>query len=399
MPTHDIAFTVYPDQCDAWGHLNQAAFLQFFERARWERLARGPGMDVFRAAGVWPAVRRVTVDYQAQVLPGDILGFTQEATATGRTSFTMKQAAVRVSDGVMVATAEVVFVCIDAAGKPAPLPDPVRIFLSRPAEDPARLLVNGASLAVEVRGSGPAILFVHGYPLGRTLWRHAIGRLSGWRCIAPDLRGMGESSLPETASSMSGYTDDLIGVLDALGVERAVICGHSMGGYIAFDMVRRYRTRVAGLVLISTRAEADSEEARRGRDESATRAAEAGPAAIADSMLPRLFARESLTRIPATVADVRAGILATPIPGIVAALMALRDRPDSRPLLGTLGSIPTLVLAGAADVITPPAGMRAMAEAIPGAQFVLVEGAGHLPPLEQPNVTTDTIARFLDGLP
>lgn len=399
MPTHDIAFTVYPDQCDAWGHLNQAAFLQLFERARWERLARGPGMEIFRSAGVWPAVRRATVEYQAQVLPGDVLRFTQEVPAIGRTSFTMKQAAIRAGDGVTVATAEVAFVCIDSAGKPAPIPDTVRAFLALSAEQVGRLVVNGASLAVEERGSGPAILFVHGYPLGRTLWRHAIERLAGWRRIAPDLRGMGGSSLPESASSLSTYTDDLIGVLDTLAVDRAVICGHSMGGYIAFDMVRRYRTRVAGLVLIATKAEADSEEARQGREESAARAAEMGPAAIADSMLPRLFAQESLTRIPAIVAEVQAGILATPVPGIVAALMALRDRPDSRALLATLGRIPTLVLAGAADVITPPAGMRAMAAAIPGAEFVLVEGAGHLPPLEQPNVTTDTIARFLHGLP
>ena len=399
MPAHAVEFTVYPDQCDTWGHLNQAAFLQFFERARWERLARGPGMEIFRAAGVWPAVRRATVDYHAQVLPGDVLRFTQEVPAIGRTSFTMKQTATRANDDVTVATAEVVFVCVDPSGRPTPMPDQVRSFFSQATDRADRLSVNGVSIALEDRGSGPAILLIHGYPLGRSLWHHAVEHLAGWRRIAPDLRGMGGSSLPEGPTSISDYADDLIGVLDALEVRQAVVCGLSMGGYVAFDLVRRYRKRVAGLILIATRAEEDSEEARRGRDESAARAATEGTGAIADSMLPRLFAPQSLTRIPATVAEVRSGILGMAVPGILAALIALRDRPDSRPLLPTLGDIPTLVISGAADAIAPPQGMLAMAEAIPGAEYALVEGAGHLVPLEQPGVTTDTIARFLQKLP
>jgi 3-oxoadipate enol-lactonase len=399
MPSRAIEFTVYPDQCDAWGHLNQAAFLQFFERARWELLARGPGMEIFRAEGVWPAVRRATIDYLAQALPGDVLRFTQETSAIGRTSFTMKQAAVRTSDEVAVATTELLFVCVDPSGRPTPVPETARSFLSRSSDGSARVTVNGVSIALEDRGSGRAILFVHGYPLGRNLWRHQVQHLDGWRRIAPDLRGMGESSLPEGEPSIGDYADDLVGVLDQLGVTRAVVCGLSMGGYIAFDLVRRYRSRAAGLILIATRAEADSDEARRGRDQSAARAAASGAEAIADAMLPRLFAPESLTRIPGTVAEVRAAILATPVPGIRAALVALRDRPDSRSLLATLGEIPTLVVAGAADTIAPPQEMLTMANAIPGAEFVLVERAGHLPPLEQPNVTTDTIARFLRKLP
>jgi pimeloyl-ACP methyl ester carboxylesterase len=300
---------------------------------------------------------------------------------------------------VAVATTELLFVCVDPSGRPTPVPETARSFLSRSSDGSARVTVNGVSIALEDRGSGRAILFVHGYPLGRNLWRHQVQHLDGWRRIAPDLRGMGESSLPEGEPSIGDYADDLVGVLDQLGVTRAVVCGLSMGGYIAFDVVRRYRPRVAGLILITTRAEADSEEARQGRDQSAARAAASGAEAIADAMLPRLFAPESLIRIPGTVAEVRAGILATPVPGIRSALVALRDRPDSRPLLETLGGIPTLVVAGAADTITPPQEMRAMANAIPGAEFVVVEGAGHLPPLERPDVTTDTIARFLRKLP
>ena len=113
MPVPEIDLTVYPDECDAFGHLNQASFLTLFERARWEMLARGPGMDVFTRAGAWPAVRKTVIDYHAAAFPGDVLRFTQTLTHHGRTSFTMRQTARRLRDDTLVATAEFVFVCVN----------------------------------------------------------------------------------------------------------------------------------------------------------------------------------------------------------------------------------------------------------------------------------------------
>jgi len=173
MQAQEIDLTVYPDECDAFGHLNQASFLALFERARWEMLARGPGMDVFSRHGAWPAVRKATVDYEAAAFPGDVLRFHQTLTHHGRTSFTIRQTARRLGDDALIATAEFVFVCISREGRPIPVPDEFGEFMNaRPVSriGPRRLSVNGVSLAVEVRGDGPAVLFVHGYPLDRTIW-------------------------------------------------------------------------------------------------------------------------------------------------------------------------------------------------------------------------------------
>jgi YbgC/YbaW family acyl-CoA thioester hydrolase len=393
----EIDLTVYPDECDAFGHLNQASFLSLFERARWEMLARGPGMDVFTRAGTWPAVRKTVIDYHAAAFPGDVLRFHQTLTHHGRTSFTMRQTARRLKDDVLIATAEFVFVCINGDGRPIPVPAEFGEFMhARQTSGGAqRLTVNGVSLAVEVRGEGPAVLFVHGYPFDRTIWRDQIDGLSGYRRIAPDLRGMGESDAPDLGYGMSIYADDLAALLDTLGADDVVLCGLSMGGYIIFEFLRRWRHRVRGLILIDTRAEADGNEARRARDAAAATAREGGAAAIADQMLPKVLAEGTRRHAP-DVADRLHRIMAgTPVAGIVGALAAMRDRPDSVPLLPTLAGVPTLVMVGAEDTLTPPETARRMAGAIPGARLVVVPGAGHVTPFERPSETTAAILEFL----
>ena len=394
MSLPEIDLPVYPDECDAFGHLNQASFLSLFERARWEMLMRGPGWDVFTRSGAWPAVRKTVIDYHAAAFPGDVLRFQQALTHVGRTSFTMRQTARRAGDGTLLASAEFVFVCIDRDGKPAPVPVEVgEFFQARPAAEPAdRLVVNSVQLAVEHRGSGPAVLFIHAFPLDRTIWEHQMDTLTGYRRIAPDLRGMGQSDAPDLGYSMATYAEDLVALLDVLGESQVVICGISLGGYIAFEFVRRWRERVRGLILMDTRAEADSAEGRKARDGLIGRVREQGAIAAAEAMLPRFFTPQVS---PEIIERVRTSILRTPVPGIVGALSAMRERPDSTPLLETLTGIPTLVLVGAEDAITPPPLAQAMAAAIPGARLMEIPGAGHLPCIEQPVPTTRAILKFL----
>jgi 3-oxoadipate enol-lactonase len=397
----DIDLTVYPDECDAFGHLNQASFLSLFERARWEMLARGPGMDVFTREATWPAVRKTTVDYHAAAFPGDILRFSHALVHHGRTSFTMRQTARRTKDDALIATAEFVFVCIDREGKPVPVPAEVGRFMNaRPSSrgDTLRLTVNGVNLAVEVRGDGPAVLFVHGYPLDRTLWQHPLGALTGFKRIAPDLRGFGLSDAPDLGYSMATYADDLAALLDTLHVDTVVMCGLSMGGYIALEFARRYRSRLRGLVLMDTRAEADPPEARKARESAMLMARERGAAAIAQHMLPNLFAPGAAQTMPQAVERVRLMMEASPVKGIVGALAAMRDRVDSVPTLATLEGLPTLIVVGDQDQVTPPAVSRAMAGAIPGAVLNIIPGAGHLPPIEQPLATTRVLTEFLQSL-
>jgi len=398
MTTPEIDLTVYPDECDAFGHLNQASFLSLFERARWEMLARGPGMDVFSRQDAWPAVRRTVIDYHAPAFPGDVLRFAQALTHHGRTSFTMRQTARRTSDDRLIATAEFVFVCIDRNGRPTPVPRDLAEFLSaRPAEPPgvSRMTVNGVSLAVERRGEGPAVLFVHGYPLDRTLWAHQVTHLEGCQRIAVDLRGFGLSDAPDLGYSLPTYADDLAALLDALQVDDVVLCGLSMGGYVAFEFLRRYRARVRGLVLMDTRADADAPEVRRVRDQQIALARDQGAAAIAETMVSRLLAPDTVRHNPALTEQVRATMVATPVPGIAGALAAMRDRPDSTPLLGSLEGLPTLIVVGEHDELTPPAGHEALAASIPGARLAVIPGAGHLPPLEAPETVTRVLAAFL----
>ena len=397
MPSTEIDLTVYPDECDAFGHLNQASFLSLFERARWEMLARGPGMDVFTRAGVWPAVRKTVIDYHAPAFPGDILRFQQSLTHLGRTSFTMRQTARRLREDVLVATAEFVFVCIDRAGKPVAVPADFGGYMnaSPAGADVRRVTVNGVGLAVDSAGDGPALLFIHGYPLDRTMWRHSFNQLTGLRRIAPDLRGMGRSDAPDLGYSMTTYADDLAALLDTLGVGDVVLCGHSMGGYVAFEFLRRWRERVRGLVLVATRAEADSSEGRKARDAAAAAARERGIAAVAEAMLPRLFAGDSAEAVGPAWQQMEAIVRATPVPGAVGALTAMRDRPDSTPLLPLLGGLPTLVVAGEEDRLIPAAGARTMAEMIPGSRLVVLPGVGHLPPLEAPAEFTRLLEEFV----
>jgi 3-oxoadipate enol-lactonase len=397
MSLAEVEQVVYPDDCDAFGHLNQAAFLRVFERARWDVLARGPGMDVFVRHDAWPAVRKTVIDYLAPAFPGDVLRVHQALVHHGRTSFTMRQTARRASDGALIATAEFVFVCINRDGRPVPVPEEVgEFFQARPSSEPAdRLSVNGVRLAVEQRGTGPAVLFVHGFPLDRTIWQHQLDSLTGYRRIAPDLRGMGQSDAPDLGYSMSTYAEDLVGILDAIGEGQVVLCGLSLGGYVAFEFLRRWRERVRGLILVDTRAEADSAEGRRARDALIGRVREQGAIAAAEAMLPRFFTPQVS---PEIIEQIRTMILRTPVSGIVGALSAMRERPDSTALLETLTGIPTLVLVGAEDMITPPPIAQAMATTIPGARLMEIPGAGHLPCVEQPVPTTRAILKFLQSL-
>jgi 3-oxoadipate enol-lactonase len=401
MPIPEIDLVVYPDECDAFGHLNQASFLSLFERARWEMLRDGPGMDVFTRSGAWPALRKTVIEYRAAAFPADVLRFQQVLTHHGHTSFTMRQTARRVRDDTLIASAEFVFVCIDRDGRPTPVPQEFSEYMKARRGSPGnlqRITVHGVNLAVEERGEGPAVLFVHGYPLDRTIWREQIGALEGFRCIAVDLRGMGQSDSPDLGYSMPIYAADLAALLDVLGVDDVVLCGLSMGGYVAFEFLRQWRSRVRGLVLMDSRADADSPDARRARDAAAATARERGAAAIADAMLSKMLAPATLTRQPDVAEQVRALMSRTPVAGIVGALAAMRDREESESLLPTLAGVPTLVIVGEADTLTPPDQARAMAAAIPGGRLAVIAGAGHLPPVEQPEATTARLREFLKSL-
>jgi len=267
----------------------------------------------------------------------------------------------------------------------------------RPVPGIVRVTGAGATLAVHVRGEGPPILFVHGFPLDHAMWSHQLAALERWRCIAPDLRGAGDSDVPSEDYTMGRYADDLRAACDALDVADAVCCGFSMGGYVLFEFLRRYRSRVRALVLCDTRPEADTAEGKRARDDNAALVEHDGVGALADRVVPKLFGATTRAGRPELVEQVPEMARRQPAAGVIGALRAMRDRPDSTALLSGI-TVPTLVVHGAEDEVVPPAIARAMAARIPGARYVEVGGAGHLTPLEQPEQVTRALQELLAEL-
>ncbi|HUC41366.1 MAG TPA: alpha/beta fold hydrolase [Gemmatimonadales bacterium] len=243
------------------------------------------------------------------------------------------------------------------------------------------------------------VLFVHGFPFDHLMWRHQIAALTRWHRLAPDLRGAGAAvtSLAVADYSMAAYADDLIALLDRSQVRQAVVCGLSMGGYIAFELLRRFPERVLAAILCNTKAEADTADGKRGRDALTARVQRDGATAAAAELVPKLLAPPTRERRPDVVREVQTMIDRQPVAGIVGALHALRERPDSTPLLAQI-NVPVLVLAGADDQIAPVGGMEAMAKAIPGAEFAVIREAGHLSPLEQPREVNAAVVTFLEKL-
>jgi pimeloyl-ACP methyl ester carboxylesterase len=262
-----------------------------------------------------------------------------------------------------------------------------------------------AELAYVDRGAGIRVLLVHGFPLDHTMWSAQIDALSLYcRVIAPDLRGFGRSSLegadPERGISMDEYADDLAELLDALEIhDPLVLVGFSMGGYIAWQFMRKYADRLRALVQCDTKAAADTDEARANRLKMADNIREWGAARVAEMMGPKLLAARTFEeRPPATVARVRQVVERTSPAAIAAAQRGMAARPDMTSLLPTI-QVPTLILVGAEDAISPPAEMRAMADAIPNAEFVEIPAAGHMTTMENPSAVNEALLRFIEALP
>lgn len=243
-------------------------------------------------------------------------------------------------------------------------------------------------------GAGRPVVLLHAFPLGADQWSPQLTNPpAGVRFLAPDLRGFGGSIVHsgEASVSMETYAADVFDLMTALDVGEATIVGLSMGGYVAMAMLAVDPARVRGLVLADTRATADGHEARSARDRMVERVRRDGSAGIATDMLPKLLGQTTRNTRPDLVQRVRALIESNGPDGIEAAILAMKGRTDRAGLLASSG-VPTTVLCGAEDVITPPAECEAMSRQIPGARFVRIEGAGHLSNLETPDAFTAALA-------
>jgi 3-oxoadipate enol-lactonase len=245
-------------------------------------------------------------------------------------------------------------------------------------------------------GHGPVLVLLHAFPLSRDAWKRQIIVLQNhFRVIAPSMRGFGGTTPFRSTPSIEQMADDVAALLDALAIKEPVaLAGLSMGGYVSMQFARKYPQRLRGLVLCDTRAEADSDEARVKRGELIEFAQTHTTREVAERMLTSLLGETTRREHPGVAEEVLR--IATPQPRetVIAALQALRDRADARPFLASI-QVPSLVIVGEEDTLTPPAVAQSMASQLPQAEYVVVPRAGHLSNLEQPEQFTTALEAFL----
>lgn len=251
--------------------------------------------------------------------------------------------------------------------------------------------LNGITIGYDDVGtSDDVLILVHGHPFDRTMWEPQLEQ-PGWRVIAPDLRGYGETTVVPGVTPLSTFAGDIAALLDHLGVARFVLGGLSMGGQIVLECQRLFPDRIRGLVLADTFAQADTPEGRRNRTEMADRLEREGMEGYAEEVLPKMVAPINL----ASAGEIAFRMMRhAPAEGAAAALRGRAERPDYTDLLGTI-TVPTLVIVGSDDAFTPVADAQYLHDRIPGSTLAVIEDAGHLPNLERPDEFGKAVDEFL----
>jgi 3-oxoadipate enol-lactonase len=263
-----------------------------------------------------------------------------------------------------------------------------------------KALINGFSIGYDDSGTGPAVCLIHGFPLDRRMWRPQVIALAsaGYRVITPDLRGFGESDAPDGPYAMDLFADDMAALLDHLRVERAVVGGMSMGGYVLLNLLERYPERVAAACFIVTRSGADDEAGKERRLGLASEVMKSGPLMVADQFEKILFATKTAKARPELVAEVYAWMMEKDARGVAGGLLAMRERKDYTDLLKGF-HLPALVIGAEEDRAVPADNARTLAEGLPQSRLCIIPGAGHLANLEQPQLFNNCLLEFLKDLP
>lgn len=263
-----------------------------------------------------------------------------------------------------------------------------------------RFQIGGVDLAVDIQGRGRPVIFVHGFPLDHTMWEAQVAEFSQeFQVLAPDLRGFGASGATPGVVTMERFADDLAELSHSLGLtaQGVVLCGLSMGGYIAFQFLRKYAGLLQGLVLCNTRATADTDEVRENRYRLANAVRQEGPEAVIRQMLPKLVSEQTRRECPDCVVRLENMMRRASPEGIAAAALGMAERPDSSALLSAV-PCPTLVIAGEFDMLSPASEMQAMAKNIPRGRFEVIADAGHMTPMEKPQEFNMILRDFLKSL-
>jgi 3-oxoadipate enol-lactonase len=261
-----------------------------------------------------------------------------------------------------------------------------------------RLRSDDADIFYEVRGTGPPVVLLHPFPCDHEFWNPAAAALdSRYRLILPDLRGHGDSEIGEGAALMQKHASDIARVLDTAGVGKAVFVGCSIGGYILFEIWRRFRERVAALALCDTRPQADTAEARANRLRAAAAVLEQGTEPFLDSMIPKLMGRTTVATRPDLVDGAQAMMRRMSAEDINLVQRGMAERSDSVADLKTI-NVPTLIVIGEEDVLSTVADGELMQQNIAGSVLKVIPKAGHYAPWEQPEAVGMVLRQFLDSV-
>jgi 3-oxoadipate enol-lactonase len=267
-------------------------------------------------------------------------------------------------------------------------------------KSPVKVIINGIDLYFIDSGtpSHKVVVFVHGFPFSHEMWKQQIDLLEkDYRVIAYDLRGHGTSGIGDGQYTLEFFVDDLIGLLDHLRIERAILCGLSIGGYIALRAVERNPERVEGLILCDTQSEADSNEARLKRAATIRTVKTNGVNAYAEGLVKAVFAPQSITAKAEAVKRIKETIQSNSSLGICGTLLALAVRTDTTASLPNI-KVPTLILVGEHDTVTPPRTSQEMHDKIPNSEFHVISNAAHMSNLENPGEFDRYLLDFLKRL-
>ena len=259
-----------------------------------------------------------------------------------------------------------------------------------------KLRADDAEIAYEIRGDGPPVVLLHPFPCNHEFWNPVASALeSRYRLILPDLRGHGDSEIGEGPALMQKHATDLARVLDTAGIGKAAFIGCSIGGYILFEFWRRFRQRAASLVLCDTRPQPDTAEGRATRLRNAAAVLEQGTELFLDTMIPKLIGRTTINTRPDKVAGARAMMRKMSAEDISLVLRGMAERPDSVADLKSI-NVPTLIVVGEEDELTPVSDADLMRQNITGSQLKVIPKAGHYAPWEQPEAVGTMLRQFLD---
>ena len=261
-----------------------------------------------------------------------------------------------------------------------------------------QLTVDGRTINYTDSGEqGTPVLLLHAFPLNSAMWEPQVESLGDrFRFIAPDLGGFGSSDEPGDGYSMAAWTQDVKGLLDELGLDKVVLAGLSMGGYLAFECLRRFPERFSALVLADTKAEADPPEAIEKRTKQQGMVREGKRDELIGALVGALLGEPTTAKKPDVVEKVR-GLMDNAPEAFIGALEAMKGRPDSTGELAAI-KVPTLIIVGENDGVTPPEASRKMHEHIGGSRLVVIPEAGHLSNLEAPEAFNGALAEFLGEL-